>query len=50
MSGKESKILETFEKVLPNLTERERERLLSFGEGMAFAKTAAENTESADKQ
>ena len=36
MSEKESKILETFEKVLPSLTELERERLLAFGEGMAF--------------
>lgn len=39
MSGKEQKILETFEKVLPDMTELEREKLLSFGEGIAF-KTA----------
>lgn len=39
MSEKEQKILETFEKVLPDMTELEREKLLSFGEGIAF-KTA----------
>ena len=38
MSEKEKKILETFEKVLPELSEMEREKLLSFGEGMAFMK------------
>lgn len=36
MSESEKKILETFEKVIPNLTEVEKEKLLSFGEGMAF--------------
>ena len=39
MSEKEKKILDTFEKVLPDMTELEREKLLSFGEGIAF-KTA----------
>ena len=39
MSENEKKILETFEKVLPDMTELEREKLLSFGEGIAF-KTA----------
>lgn len=39
MSEKEKKILKTFEKVLPDMTELEREKLLSFGEGIAF-KTA----------
>lgn len=38
MSDKEKQILETFEKVLPELSEMEREKLLSFGEGMAFMK------------
>lgn len=36
MSEKEKQIMETFGKVLPNLTELEKEKLLSFGEGMAF--------------
>lgn len=39
MSEKEKKILETFRKVIPDLTEMEREKLLSFGEGMAFMKS-----------
>lgn len=38
MSEKEKEILKTFEKVIPNLTEIEKEKLLSFGEGMAFMK------------
>lgn len=38
MSEKEKKILETFEKVIPDLSEMEKEKLLSFGEGMAFMK------------
>ena len=37
MSEKENKILETFKKVLPDMSEIEREKLLSFGEGIAFA-------------
>ena len=46
MSERESKILETFEKVLPSLSELERERLLAFGEGMAFkAESAGQSTE-----
>ena len=43
MSEKEKKILETFSEVLPKLTELEQEKLLSFGEGMAF-KVASHNT------
>lgn len=39
MSEKEKKILKTFEEVIPDMTELEREKLLSFGEGIAF-KTA----------
>ena len=38
MSEKEKKILETFGKVIPNLSDMEKEKLLSFGEGMAFMK------------
>lgn len=44
MSEKEKQILDTFEKVLPDLTEMEKEKLLSFGEGMAF-KTQQKNLE-----
>lgn len=36
MSEKEKKILETFGKVVPELSELEKERLLAFGEGLAF--------------
>lgn len=38
MSEKEKQILDTFGKVIPDLTEMEKEKLLSFGEGMAFMK------------
>lgn len=36
MSEKEKKILETFEKILPQMSEMEQEKLLSYGEGIAF--------------
>ena len=36
MSEKEQKILDTFRKTLPELSDLEKEKLLSFGEGMAF--------------
>jgi len=36
MSEMEKRIVETFSKVIPTMTEPEKERLLSFGEGMAF--------------
>ena len=36
MSEKEKKIMETFGKVIPDLSETEKERLLAFGEGIAF--------------
>lgn len=49
MSGKEQKILETFEKVLPDMTELEREKLLSFGEGIAF-KTAEQKKREQGKE
>ena len=35
-SEKEEKILKTFEKTIPKMTEWEREKLLSFGEGILF--------------
>lgn len=36
MSEKGAKIMETFGKVIPTLTDAEKDRLLAFGEGMAF--------------
>lgn len=42
MSEREKEIMETFEKVLPKMTELEQEKLLSFGEGMAFMKSEKE--------
>lgn len=39
MEKNEKEILKIFERVIPDLTELEREKLLSFGEGIAF-KTA----------
>lgn len=38
MSEKEKEIIETFINLLPKLTELEREKLLSFGQGMTFMK------------
>ena len=38
MSEKQREILETFEKVIPKLTEAEQDRLAAFSEGMAFMK------------
>lgn len=36
MSENEKRILETFGRVIPKLTELDKERLLAFGEGLAF--------------
>lgn len=36
MSEKGRKILETFGRALPGLSDLEKEKLLAFGEGMAF--------------
>lgn len=36
MSDKEKQILEIFGRVIPMLSEMEKERLLSFGEGIVF--------------
>lgn len=47
MSENEKKILETFEKVLPDMSELEREKLLSFGEGIAF-KTAEQKKDKSE--
>lgn len=38
MSDKEKQILKTFERIIPRLSETEKEKLPSFGEGMAFVK------------
>lgn len=37
MSEKEKQILETFNKVIPCLSDLEKEKLLAFGEGLGFA-------------
>ena len=49
MSEKEKKILETFGKVIPDLSEMEKEKLLSFGDGMAFMKDRQKKEESEKK-
>lgn len=36
LTEKEKKILETFEKILPELTDKEKDRILYLGEGMAL--------------
>lgn len=36
MSEKDKKIMETFRKVVPNLSELDKEKLLAFGEGVAL--------------
>lgn len=36
MTEKEKKILDIFVRIIPELSELEKERLLSFGEGLAF--------------
>lgn len=36
MSEKEKKIMETFGRVIPTLTDSEKDQLLAFGEGMAM--------------
>jgi len=43
MSVDEKKILETFAKVIPKLTERQKERLLWIGEGIALKTEQQEN-------
>lgn len=36
MSEKDKKIMETFGRIIPQLSDLEKEKLLAFGEGMAF--------------
>lgn len=50
MSDKEKAILETFSKTLPDMTETERENLLSFGEGMAFMVNQRKKQEAEQKE
>lgn len=38
MSDKEKRIMDTFGQLIPKMSEMEQEKLLSFGEGMAFMK------------
>ena len=38
MSETERAILDTFKRIIPDMTEKEQRRLLYFGEGMAFMK------------
>lgn len=37
MSEKERQILETFSRLIPRLSDLEKEKLLAFGEGLGFA-------------
>ncbi len=36
MTDTERKIMETFRRTIPQMTEQEKDRLLAFGEGMAL--------------
>lgn len=36
MSEKDKRIMDTFGKVIPNLSETDKEKLLAFGEGVAL--------------
>ncbi len=47
MSKKEEEILETFGKIIPNLTEIGKEKLLSYGEGYADGIRARRNLSNA---
>lgn len=43
MTAKENQILETFREALPKLTDRDKEKLLAFGEGLALATRQTES-------
>jgi hypothetical protein len=47
MSDKEKRILEVFGQTIPKMTELEKERLLAFGEGIAFFKSQQESQKTA---
>ena len=42
MPEMEKQILSNFEKAIPHMTEMEKEKLLSFGEGIAYAVASRE--------
>ncbi|WP_110954536.1 hypothetical protein [Anaerosinus massiliensis] len=44
LTENEKRILNIFTKILPELTTVEQEKLLAFGEGLAFAKQKIKNT------
>ena len=48
MSDKGKKILETFKRIIPDLSDLDKEKLLAFGEGMAF-KVNQQKNEQQDK-
>lgn len=50
VTEKEQKILNTFEKIIPNLTDIEKAQLLSFGEGLIFFKTGQTQKRDEEKQ
>ena len=47
MTDKEKKILEVFGQIIPKMSELEKEKLLAFGEGMAFFKDLQETQKTA---
>lgn len=50
MDAVEQKILITFGKVIPHLSTLEKERLLAYGEGMAFKVNEEENAKQKEQQ
>lgn len=50
LTEKEEKILNTFKKIIPNLTDIEKAQLLSFGEGLIFFKTGQTQKRDEEKQ
>lgn len=50
MSEREKKILDTFSKAIPGMSELEKEKLLSFGEGMAFVVEQRQEGNANDKR
>ena len=44
MTNKEKKIISTFKKAIPNLTESEKERLLIFGEAIGMIRDKPQDT------
>lgn len=48
MSDKEKKIMESFQKAIPKMSDLEKEKLLSFGEGIAFVLNRREQETAAE--